>query len=176
MLKRRKKNIDNNLNPKDNNLTEFFKILLVAIFPLKTEFRKYRCTLHFSNIFSEGSAAEVSAEEDHDSVQTKIKEIHEVDGLNNSQQSTEIQAEVDEETAEGIENVGSSESEAPVSERAASGFSDNLSVGSPRVQFEKIKEEDAPNVQTSEAPTAADAPSNHEEDRKCRRHQKHEHK
>ncbi|XP_012224582.2 band 3 anion transport protein isoform X3 [Linepithema humile] len=126
----------------------------------------------------EGSAAEVSAEEDHDSVQTRSKEVHEIDGLNNSQQpivATETQAEVDEETAEETENVGSSESEAPISERAASGFSESPNVGSPRVQFEKIKEEDAPNVQAPEAPMGADAPS-HEEDRKCRRHQKHEHK
>jgi len=72
--------------------------------------------------------------------------------------------------------LGSSESEAPISERAASGFSDSPSVGSPRVQFEKIKEEDVPSVQTPEAPMSADAPNGHEEDRKCRRHQKHEHK
>lgn len=85
------------------------------------------------------------------------------------------EAEVDEETVDETENINSSESEAPISERAASGFSDSPTIGSPRVQFEKIKEEDGPIAQTPEAPTDV-APSGLEEDRKCRRHQKHDHK
>ncbi|XP_019699364.2 band 3 anion transport protein isoform X2 [Harpegnathos saltator] len=126
----------------------------------------------------EGSAAEVSTEEEHSNAQPRSNELQEVDGINNVLQpagTTEVEAEVDEETAEETENVISSESEAPISERAASGFSDSPSVGSPRVQFEKIKEEEAPCAQIPEAP-ADTTPSGHEEDRKCRRHQKHEHK
>lgn len=91
--------------------------------------------------------------------------------------AVETEVEIDEETAEEIENINSSESEAPISERAASGFSDSPTVGSPRVQFEKIKEEDGPSAQTPEVPTdVAPASGLHDEDRKCRRHQKHEHK
>lgn len=127
---------------------------------------------------SEGSAAEVSTEEEHNNVQPRSNELQEVDGINNALQpagTTEADAEADEETAEETENVISSESEAPISERAASCFSDSPSIGSPRVQFEKIKEEEVPCAQASETPADA-APSGHEEDRKCRRHQKHEHK
>lgn len=65
------------------------------------------------------------------------------------------------------ENTVSSESEAPVSERAASGHIDSPLIGGPRVQFEKIQEEDDQSPQTEEALT--------EEDRKLRRH-KHDHK
>ncbi|XP_032665183.1 band 3 anion transport protein isoform X2 [Odontomachus brunneus] len=126
----------------------------------------------------EGSAAEVSTEEDHSNVQPRSNELQEVDGINNALQpagTIEADAEVDEETAEETENVISSESEAPISERAASCFSDSPSIGSPRVQFEKIKEEEVSCAQTPETP--ADTTSGgHEEDRKCRRHQKHEHK
>ncbi|XP_058801506.1 band 3 anion transport protein isoform X2 [Phymastichus coffea] len=72
------------------------------------------------------------------------------------------------ETLEDIaENVVSSESEAPLSERAASGFSDSPSAGSPRVQFDKIREEDGNVMNVNETP---------EEDRKTRRHHKHDHK
>ncbi|XP_014486199.1 PREDICTED: band 3 anion transport protein isoform X3 [Dinoponera quadriceps] len=125
----------------------------------------------------EGSAAEVSTEEEHSNVQPRSNEFHETDGVNNASAGTAeaANAEADEETAEETENVISSESEAPISERAASGFSDSPSVGSPRVQFENIKEEETPCAQTPEVPADV-APSGHEEDRKCRRHQKHEHK
>lgn len=132
----------------------------------------------FHVVLSEGSAAEVSVEEEHENGLVKSNEVQDVDGINNGLQpnaATETEAEIDEETAEEIENVVSSESEAPISERAASGFSDSPSVGSPRVQFENIKEEDTPSAQTPEAPAEA-VQSGHEEDRKCRRHQKHEHK
>ncbi|XP_063986657.1 band 3 anion transport protein isoform X2 [Diachasmimorpha longicaudata] len=64
------------------------------------------------------------------------------------------------------DNTLSSESEAPVSERAASGCTDSPLIGAPRVQFEKIQEEEDQSPQTEEALT--------EEDRK-RRH-KHDHK
>ncbi|CAL1687515.1 unnamed protein product [Lasius platythorax] len=136
---------------------------------------------HFS---PEGSAAEASEKEQSNVQAGNNNEAQEVDGTNhNGLQSViaaETEVEIDEETAEEIEteNINSSESEAPISERAASGFSDSPSVGSPRVQFEKIKEEDGPSVQTdAEIPTDAAASSGlHEEDRKCRRHQKHEHK
>ncbi|XP_020280294.1 band 3 anion exchange protein isoform X2 [Pseudomyrmex gracilis] len=127
----------------------------------------------------EGTAVETSADEDHiNNVQAKSNETLEVDGetINNGQST--VAAEAAEETAEETENVVSSESEAPISERAASGFGDSPpTVGSPRVQFENIKEEDAPNAEkrTNEAPTN-EIPNGHEEDRKCRRHQKHEHK
>ncbi|XP_001601955.2 band 3 anion transport protein isoform X3 [Nasonia vitripennis] len=72
------------------------------------------------------------------------------------------------ETLEDIaENIASSESEAPISERAASGFSDSPPVGSPRVQFDKICEEDGHVMSVNEAG---------DDDRKCRRHHKHDHK
>lgn len=119
----------------------------------------------------------MSIEEDH--IQTKSNDVQEVDGMNrNGLQSTvtaEAEVEVDDETMAETENIGSSESEAPISERAASGFSDSPTIGSPRVQFEKIKEEDMSSMQTAEVPTGA-TPSGHEEDRNRRRHQKHEHK
>lgn len=96
------------------------------------------------------------------------------DALDNVLSPTSVQND-DEETAEEMDNVLSSESEAPISERAASCFSDSPSVGSPRVQFEKIKEEEVASI-TKEEATNAGATGNHDEDRKCRRHQKHEHK
>lgn len=136
-------------------------------------------TLRFFDILSEGSATEVPIEEDHGNVQARNNEVQEIDGMNrNGLQSTvtaEAEAEIDEETVEETENVGSSENEAPISERAASGFSDSSTIGSPRVQFEKIKEEDASSMQTPEVSTGT-APNGHEEDRNRRRHQKHEHK
>ncbi|XP_011328913.1 band 3 anion transport protein isoform X4 [Ooceraea biroi] len=135
---------------------------------------------HFS---PEGSATEVSIEEDHSNAQTKSNEVQgvqgvqEVDGVNNGLQSTVgavgTETEIDDKVAEETENVISSESEALVSERAASAFGDSPTIGSPRVQFENIKEEDVPNAQTLEAPTDA---AQSEDDRKCRRHQKHEHR
>jgi len=119
----------------------------------------------------------VSTEEDH--VQAKNNEHQDIDRMNRnglrSIVTAEAETEVDEETVEETENVGSSESEAPISERAASGFSDSPTIGSPRVQFEKIKEEDALYTQTPELLTGT-TPSGHEEDRNRRRHQKHEHK
>lgn len=131
-----------------------------------------------SIILREGS--EVS-EKDQNNVQAKSNnEVQEVDETNHNglqlAVASEAEVEIDEETAEEIENINSSESEAPISERAASGFSDSPTVGSPRVQFEKIKEEDGPSAQTPEVPTDAASSGVHEEDRKCRRHQKHEHK
>lgn len=121
----------------------------------------------------------MSTEEDHGNVQARSNEVQEVDGMNrNGLRSTiitEAEVKVDEETMEETENVGSRESEAPISERAASGFSDSPTIGSPRVQFEKIKEEDASSTQTPEVAMGT-TPSGHEEDRNRRRHQKHEHK
>lgn len=90
--------------------------------------------------------------------------------------AAETEVEVDEEAAEETENIISSESEAPISERAASGFSDSPTIGSPRVQFEKIKEEEGPSTQIPEIQTDDALSGLHEEDRKCRRHLKHEHK
>lgn len=72
---------------------------------------------------------------------------------------------------EELETHASNENEAPVSERAASaGFSsDSPGVGSPRVQFEKIREEGAV------TPPHDDLLS--DEERKSRRHHhKHDHK
>jgi len=128
-------------------------------------------------ILREGSATEVATEEAHDNVQARNNEVQEVDGINrNGLQSTiRTETEVDEETVEETENVGSSESEAPISERAASGFSDSPTIGSPRVQFEKIREEDVLGTETPEVSMGI-APNGHEEDRNRRRHQKHEHK
>lgn len=131
-------------------------------------------------MYSEGSTAETSIEEDYENGQIRSNEIHEIDGLNNELESNaeaeiETEAEIDEETAEEMENVGNKENEALISERAASGFNESPTVGSPRVQFEQIKEEDPTSVQMPEVPADTTA-SGHEEDRKCRRHQKHEHK
>ncbi|XP_018405916.1 PREDICTED: band 3 anion transport protein [Cyphomyrmex costatus] len=123
----------------------------------------------------EGSTAEMSIEEDHINIQAE-NEIQKVDGVNrNGLQSintVEAEAEVDEETIK-TKNVDNNENEAPISERAASSFSPIID--SPRVQFEKIKEEDASSTQTLEMLTST-IPSGHEEDRNRRRHQKHEHK
>jgi len=94
-------------------------------------------------------------------------------GLQSTIGTTGTETEVNDKATEETENVISSESEAPVSERAASAFGDSPTVGSPRVQFENIKEEDAPNAQTPEASAGA---AQTEDDRKCRRHQKHEHR
>lgn len=81
-----------------------------------------------------------------------------------------------ERISEDRENI-SDEGEAPLSERAASGFNDNPNVGSPKVQFEKIKEEDLLVSTLNVNDASSDSPRpEHEDDRKCRRHQKHEHK
>ncbi|XP_017752632.1 PREDICTED: band 3 anion transport protein isoform X2 [Eufriesea mexicana] len=123
----------------------------------------------------EGSTTEVGPEEENGQVVTGNGGGQESDTMdNNGLSSTSVQ-NVDEETTEEMENVVSSESEAPISERAASCFSDSPTVGSPRVQFENIKEEEVPTFKKDEVPTVG-VPVNHDEDRKCRRHQKHEHK
>lgn len=127
----------------------------------------------------EGSTTEVSPEEEERSG----GHGNEIDVLDNGPSSTN-DPEVDEEATEETENVISSGSEAQISERAASGFSDgSTSLGSPRVQFEKIREEDANNLNQDDdnhqATSLASPPTSstaHEDDRKCRRHQKHEHK
>ncbi|XP_057326306.1 band 3 anion transport protein isoform X2 [Microplitis mediator] len=68
------------------------------------------------------------------------------------------------------ENTLSSESEAPISERAASGIIESPAIGSPRVQFEKIQEEEDV-LSSLEEPLS-------EEERKTRRHHNkhHDHK
>lgn len=96
--------------------------------------------------------------------------------MDNGLSPTSMQNAADDETTEEMENVVSSESEAPISERAASGFSDSPTVGSPRVQFEKIKEEEVHSFFKKDEVAGVAASANHDEDRKCRRHQKHEHK
>ncbi|XP_076171150.1 anion exchange protein Ae2 isoform X3 [Ptiloglossa arizonensis] len=121
----------------------------------------------------EGSTTEVGQEEENGQVNAGNGGGPEGDEMDNGLSPSSVEA--DEETAEETENVVSSESEAPISERAASGFSDSPTVGSPRVQFENIKEEDVPTSPEDEVPAGV-APGLHEEDRKCRRHQKHEHK
>ncbi|XP_054012189.1 band 3 anion exchange protein isoform X6 [Hylaeus anthracinus] len=126
----------------------------------------------------EGSTAEVGQEEENGQVNAGNGVEQESDTMDNgvsTSNSHDLDDETAEETAEETENVVSSESEAPISERAASGITDGPTVGSPRVQFENIKEEDVPTPPPDEAPNVA-APPPHEEDRKCRRHQKHEHK
>ncbi|XP_014217885.1 uncharacterized protein LOC106646355, partial [Copidosoma floridanum] len=80
--------------------------------------------------------------------------------------------DANEGTLEDIaENVVSSESEAPVSERAASGFSDSPSYGSPRVQFDKIREEDGHVMNANEA---ADPEDDDDKRLQNRRHHKHD--
>ncbi|XP_031828295.1 anion exchange protein Ae2 isoform X2 [Nomia melanderi] len=123
----------------------------------------------------EGSTAEVGQEEENGQVQVGNGGGQEGETQMDNGLSSSSVPDVDEETAEEMENVLSSESEAPISERAASGFSDSPPIGSPRVQFENIKEEDVSASKQDEAP-AVGAPAGHDEDRKCRRHQKHEHK
>ncbi|KAG7211528.1 hypothetical protein KM043_010790 [Ampulex compressa] len=121
----------------------------------------------------EGSGADVGPEEENGSGQASNGEGQEADVMDNGLAST-AEGEADEETADDTENVGSSESEAPISERAASGFAESPTVGSPRVQFEKIKEEEVASPRQEDA-TSPPAGCAHEEDRKSRRHQKHEH-
>jgi len=125
-----------------------------------------------SIILSEGSTAEISIEEDHGNIQAENEKVDEINREFRSIITAETETEVDEETAKA-KNISNNENEAPISERAASSFSPII--GSPRVQFEKIKEEDASSTQTMEVPTGT-TPSGHEEDRNRRRHQKHEHK
>ncbi|KAL7299340.1 hypothetical protein TKK_0007915 [Trichogramma kaykai] len=77
--------------------------------------------------------------------------------------------EVVEALEDIAENVGSSESEAPLSERAASGYSESPSCGSPRVQFEKIHEEELGEQDVMEGNEGAAG----DEDKKGRRHHNH---
>ncbi|XP_017794317.1 PREDICTED: band 3 anion exchange protein [Habropoda laboriosa] len=126
---------------------------------------------HFS---PEGSTTEVGQEEENGQVQTGNGGGLEADAMDNGLSSTTMQ-HADDENAEEAEMVVSSENEAPISERAASGSSDSPTVGSPRVQFEMIKEEDVPSFKDEVIPSVGVSPL-HDEDRKCRRHQKHEHK
>lgn len=126
------------------------------------------------DVYSEGSTTEAGQEEENGQVHAGNGNGQEVEAMDNGLSPTRSD-DADEETTEETENVVSSESEAPISERAASGFSDSPAVGSPRVQFEQIKEEDGPASKTDEPPSSG-APGIHDEDRKCRRHQKHEHK
>ncbi|XP_031772388.1 anion exchange protein 2 [Apis florea] len=126
----------------------------------------------------EGSTAEAGQEEENGQVVTgNGGGQHELDTMDNGLSPTSVQ-NADDETTEEMENVVSSESEAPISERAASCFSDSPTVGSPRVQFEKIKEEEVHSFKKDEVVPSClvGASANHDEDRKCRRHQKHEHK
>ncbi|XP_076681244.1 anion exchange protein Ae2 isoform X5 [Andrena cerasifolii] len=120
----------------------------------------------------EGSTAEAGQEEENGQAHGNGNG-QDVDSMDNGVLPSSVH-DVDEDTAEETENVVSSESEAPISERAASGFSESPTVGSPRVQFENIKEEDVTTSREEEPQTIA--PGLHEEDRKCRRHQKHDHK
>lgn len=127
----------------------------------------------------EGSTAEAGQEEENGQVVTGNGGGgggHELDTMDNGLSPTSMQNAADDETTEEMENVVSSESEAPISERAASGFSDSPTVGSPRVQFEKIKEEEVHSFFKKDEVAGVAASANHDEDRKCRRHQKHEHK
>ncbi|XP_066588626.1 band 3 anion transport protein isoform X2 [Prorops nasuta] len=119
----------------------------------------------------EGSTTEIGPEEEVTGGQTGSVERESNDALDNGvSPSTDQEENVGDET-ENVTSVapGSPESEAPVSERAASGYSESPTIGSPRqVQFEKIREEDTTGPQN--------LLSSHEDDRKSRRHQKHEHK
>ncbi|XP_012285898.1 anion exchange protein 3 isoform X2 [Orussus abietinus] len=94
-----------------------------------------------------------------------------VDDVEPSEYLDEEDATVEEDQPilEETAHVGSGESEAPISERAASGYSESPSKGSPRVQFERIREEEAESNPVVEEPTGTD-------DRKPRRHHKHDHK
>ncbi|XP_034170972.1 anion exchange protein Ae2 isoform X2 [Osmia lignaria lignaria] len=125
------------------------------------------------HLSSEGSTtAEIGQEEENGQVQTGNGGGPEGDAMD----AASTAHDVDEETAEETENVVGSEGEAPISERAASGFNESPTVGTPRVQFENIKEEELPPFQKDDVTSDAAPGTTHEEDRKCRRHQKHEHK
>lgn len=84
--------------------------------------------------------------------------------LTNNEETTERTPSTDEQESTTI----SSEFEAQISERAAIGFNDNTGQGSPRVQFERIQEETTELGQIEELIA--------EEDKKIRRHHKHDHK
>lgn len=129
----------------------------------------------------EGSTAEVSPEEEQlGSDPSVTSNVHESDVLDNSESSiikedqqvdVNLEGEATKETNENLtenindqaQNNNNNESEAPTSERAASGFIDSP-FGSPRVQFEKIKEEGSTSPNHEEPA---------DEDRKGRRHREH---
>lgn len=81
----------------------------------------------------------------------------------NDDNNKETNVNVAEKIIEKKDQQQSSESEAPTSERAASGFNESP-FGSPRVQFENIKEEESTSPNHEEPA---------EEDRKGRRHREH---
>lgn len=99
------------------------------------------------------------------------EEQSEVDAMDTSSSNTiPVTEQNPDEVVEDSETVGSSESEAPLSERAsASTALESPKVGSPRVQFENIKEEEI------SYPMFGDS-VDLEEDRKNHRHHKYEHK
>lgn len=103
--------------------------------------------------------------------------IHEMDTLDNGTNGISSSSNNNNNNNESIgrtpstdepESNAINESEAQISERAATGYNDTPGQGSPRVQFEKIQEESGDVGQHSESLT--------EEDRKIRRHHKHDHK
>ncbi|XP_015186567.1 PREDICTED: band 3 anion transport protein isoform X2 [Polistes dominula] len=117
----------------------------------------------------EGSTAEVSPEEEERNGQNVIGHGNDINILDNGPSSAATNdAEIDEETTEETENIISSGSEAQISERAAaSGFSDgSTSIGSPRVQFEKIREEDS---------NSLNADDNHQNHHNQHQHHHHHH-
>ena len=130
--------------------------------------------------FSEGSNTDVSPEEESSGIDPNgTSNVQESDVLDNSNASTprshqtgtvNLEGDVDEDEDvteridDQVENIVSSESEAPASERAASGFSETPPIGSPRVQFENIKEEGS-------TPTNPEEPT--DDERKGRRHRDH---
>ncbi|XP_044014889.1 anion exchange protein 3 [Aphidius gifuensis] len=82
----------------------------------------------------------------------------------NNEETIEHTPSTDEQESTTI----NSEFEAQISERAATGYNDNTVQGSPRVQFERIQEETTELGQIEELIA--------EEDKKIRRHHKHDHK
>ncbi|XP_051163308.1 band 3 anion transport protein isoform X3 [Leptopilina boulardi] len=127
----------------------------------------------------EGSTTEASPEEEQlgsdPSVTSNLQELDVPDNSEssiskddqqedeNDDNNKETNANVAEKIIEKKDQQQSSESEAPTSERAASGFNESP-FGSPRVQFENIKEEESTSPNHEEPA---------EEDRKGRRHREH---
>ncbi|XP_014613871.1 PREDICTED: anion exchange protein 2 isoform X1 [Polistes canadensis] len=118
----------------------------------------------------EGSTAEVSPEDEERNGQNIIGHGNDINVLDNGPSSGATNdAEIDEETTEETENIISSGSEAQISERAAaSGFSDgSTSIGSPRVQFENIREEDSNSLNADD--------NNHHQNHHNQHHQHYHH-
>lgn len=119
--------------------------------------------------------SEVADPEEGSSISSRVAgnaEQSEVDAIDTSSSNTiPVNPEQSpDEVIEYLDNVGGSESEAPISERAsASTGLESPKVGSPRVQFEKIKEEEI------SYPMLGDS-VDLEEDHKNHRHHKYEHK